>query len=440
MMAGYGFCFGQTTFERTYGTFSNYEYGYDVVQLTDTSYLMVGQASTTYDSLRILKFSSAGNLIWDHGVDRVTQHYLFKLNENSFYVTQTGDIRKIDSLGNSIWFTSYWANELNARLNPTYDSGYVCTGALLNYHAFGILKYDSSAMLLRSDTIKPDTIYKYWILGIKELSDYNYLVASEKNQDTIVKGYEFFKVDTSANIVWRKNISRDSIIIRDMIPLSDTGFAIIGVRPFDNFRLFLKRFDSNGNLTGNYLYVNTYTANNRLHVQQTSDMAFIIGGEIGFGGTDLLVLKADSSGYQQWYRTFGSTNFDYFGSVSQTLDRGYVVCGTKYVVGNNMDYYLIKTDSMGAIDSTVTSAFNSHIDNTKIKIYPNPACHRFTIKNISSKEKIFVEIINVFGEIVYSEILLANNDYQVDANLAKGIYIVNVRDGARIIVSKLVVD
>jgi len=75
-----------------------------------------------------------------------------------------------------------------------------------------------------------------------------------------------------------------------------------------------------------------------------------------------------------------------------------------------------------------------------ISIYPNPTANSFTIKINTPKEIGVVEILNVVGEIVYSENLFGKNVYLIDANLAKGIYFVRVTDDERIAVRKLIVE
>ena len=123
--------------------------------------------------------------------------------------------------------------------------------------------------------------------------------------------------------------------------------------------------------------------------------------------------------------------------VQQTFDNGYIICGSKFVFSsNNTDYYLIKTDSLGNVDSTLTNNFNGIKDDLQFAIYPNPTMGTFIIKNVSSREKSMLEIMNGQGEIIYSEMLFGKNEYVVNTNFAKGFYFVRVND----VVGKLIVE
>jgi len=87
-------------------------------------------------------------------------------------------------------------------------------------------------------------------------------------------------------------------------------------------------------------------------VQQTIDGGYILCGSTGSFGTvneDLWLLKTDAYGEILWTKIYGGNHYDIGLSVQQTTDGGYIICGRTYSFGNwgNEDLWLIKTDANG---------------------------------------------------------------------------------------------
>jgi hypothetical protein len=101
------------------------------------------------------------------------------------------------------------------------------------------------------------------------------------------------------------------------------------------------------NTTGNIVWAKTYGGSNNEgaeSIQQTSDKGYIVAGytnsndgdvENNHGGYDCWVVKLDSNGKKIWAKTYGSGSLDWAYAIQQTTDGGYIMAG--YASGNGGD-------------------------------------------------------------------------------------------------------
>jgi len=117
-------------------------------------------------------------------------------------------------------------------------------------------------------------------------------------------------------------------------------------------------------------------------IQQTSDGGYILGGysfssksgnksENGRGFADYWVVKLDGNGNFQWDKTVGGDDEDFFTSLQQTTDGGYILGGYSFSnksgekSENNRgsaqfsDFWIVKLDSIGNIQFDKTIGGNS---------------------------------------------------------------------------------
>jgi hypothetical protein len=86
-------------------------------------------------------------------------------------------------------------------------------------------------------------------------------------------------------------------------------------------------------------------------VRQTRDGGYILLGytySFGKGRSDFWLIKTNAKGEKEWDKTFGGENDDAGYSVQQTRDGGYILVGSTYPSGSAFrDVLLIKTDAYG---------------------------------------------------------------------------------------------
>jgi hypothetical protein len=139
-----------------------------------------------------------------------------------------------------------------------------------------------------------------------------------------------------------------------VLELKDGGYVLAGHTDSmgAGFRdMYLVRIDAQGAL----LWEKTYggAAEDQCHdIAETQDGGFILVGATGISpaALDVLLVKTDGQGNEQWQETYGGQGEDLGRSVVATGDGGYLVAGDSSSFGSGgTGVYIFKTDAQGAL-------------------------------------------------------------------------------------------
>lgn len=266
-----------------------------------------------------------------------------EVNRDPSNLTNDYWIIKTDSLGNKQWDKRFGGNNEDKLycIEQSRDGGYILGGF-------------SSSPLSGDKTQAPwgnFTHDDFWVLKI----DPN----GVKQWDKIFGGTE-------------------EEYCKSIVQTSDGGFILAGGSKSGisgdktqssqgDYDYWVVRVDSLGNKMWDKRYGGS-DGDLLMKIQHTREGGYILGGytqsnisgdktENSQGGYDFWIVKIDSGGVLQWDKNFGGTNDeDAFGSVSQTMDGGYLISGSSYsdMGGDKTENILgieepwvIKTDSLG---------------------------------------------------------------------------------------------
>jgi len=191
----------------------------------------------------------------------------------------------------------------------------------------------------------------------------------------------FTKVDINGDILWQTNYSQGIWANHGnyIEQVDDGGYIVAGnYKDVAGSGMLLMKLNS----VGNKLWQTTFsepTSAGFCHgfsAKQTSDNGYIIVGYtyIDFYDStrnkDVIIVKTDSSGIEQWRRYFGGAMDDFASSVKQDNQGNYLISATtnSFGVGSESNMYLIKLDSIG--DSLWTRTYGGNWEETAEGLWP----------------------------------------------------------------------
>ncbi len=221
----------------------------------------------------------------------------------------------------------------------------------------------------------------------------------------------------------------------------------------NNYRLQITKLNTN---SLNVIWSKTHgssTLNNSLYsMVMNMDGSIVSSGTYrdstglssNLNDTKGIILKVASNGDSLWMRQYNNyqtppnppSYFEALYGIERTKDGGYIVCGG-VMNQPKSKAWVIKTDSMGCVTAGCGSIINGtytaattgleefSLSNASFKVYPNPFTNQITISIDSPVfEGASIEIINVLGETILTERVMANSQILNTSDLTSGIYFV----------------
>jgi hypothetical protein len=225
-----------------------------------------------------------------------------------------------------------------------------------------------------------------WIFSLQQTTDRGFILGGVTNSDSSgdvsypSHGTDFWliKTDSLGNKKWDKRFWGN--VIDELLSLQQTtdgGYILGGFTTSDSsgdisehtrgeWDYWILKIDS----LGNKIWDKRFGGNKKeqlFSLQQTLDGGYILGGwtnsdssgevsQLPRGGRDYWILKTDSLGNKQWDKRYGGLGDDYFYSLQQTSDGGFILGGwtnsdksgdiSSYTYGLS-DYWIVKTDPLG---------------------------------------------------------------------------------------------
>ena len=217
--------------------------------------------------------------------------------------------------------------------------------------------------------LSPDTIWTRTYGGsghdhansIIQTTDGGYVVAGITHLvvgDYWYHGY-VVRMDAQGNSLWTRDYPGDDWVQLDCIQqTTEGGFVFAGTNIFDypntQETFYVVKTDGQGNTS----WIRNYGGSPGIgwyakSIQQTTDGGYILAGyssplngSVSHAGAH--IVKIDEQGNELWTHTYGGDADNWFMSIMQTEDEGYIAAGfTNSFGAGNHDVYLVKTNAQG---------------------------------------------------------------------------------------------
>ena len=362
-------------FNKTFGIPDNTEDGYSVIETSDQGYAVLGNVGSENKDISLLKIDSYGNQIWiqtyggsqydearhfqetfDGGfiISGVTKSYGY--GEEDVWIIKTNALGLID------WNVNYGEaqNDRGAQILQTNEGGYIVIGEKYNIDLgnsdLWLLKINSQGEISWEKTLGSTGDDRGY--DIKNNRSGGYLLLGSTNSFGN-GGSDIWLINTDSygNEIWSKTYgSSNNEYGRSIIDASDGGYLIFATSESfgnDNTGLHNIKIDSTGVEEWNKSFGGFYGKNGNVIRQSPNGGYILISSRYNFNDNsyNMWLIKMDSNGSTEWTKTFGDSNNDYGFGIAITSDNGFILTGSTSNYGNSSsdlsDIWVIKTNLNG---------------------------------------------------------------------------------------------
>ncbi len=352
----------------------SFDWGNEVIQTSDNGFAIVG-TTTSYGAgnqdLWLIKTDPSGEEQWNKtfgGSVHDEGHGIIQTSDGGYVIVGFIDfidiyLVKTDSFGVEQWSKTFDSGEVDQAYSiiPTSDGGFVIGGWSENMSAFDadvwLIKTDGAGNEQWNKTFGGSSYDKCY--EVIQASDGGYVLVGYTNSyASLIDDVWIIKTDSAGNEQWNNTFGHSWYheYGESIVQTSDNGYAIIGYSEvpgstMNTYSAWLIKTDSSGNEQWN----KTFGTNNNLDrgygILQNSDNGYLLIGlteSYGSGMSDGWLIKTDNLGVEVWSRTFGGTNEDSAKDLIKSNDNKNIIVGHSASYGaGEQDVWFLKTDELG---------------------------------------------------------------------------------------------